>query len=729
MSIIFRLSKSFTNKHFEKNSIFQQLNGLDAPMKKFILILLVFSYYFVFPQNIETYEKPPVFPECESQSIDNLKTCFNKKLNQYVFENFIVPQIVNDDNYVGDVKILFEVDDEGLIKVIYVDAIYDELKTETQRVFKTLPKIKPGTYNGRPIYFQYSLTIKIPLINPETEKPQLDEKIIVDLNETVSTEYDSINKGLVKYQNLEYKSQLNIPFTHTYYARFDQQMNALGTNSHTAAKPFMFDEVASYYYFEAEKKALSKNAESWGGRKLWDERLVQVQGKDYWFTIDPIFDLQVGKDTDADFNTTYNNTRGIYIQGGLGKNFNFTTSVYESQGRFAQYYNEYAESLKAYGPDPAIIPGRGIAKRFKDDAYDYPVAEAYLSYTPVKFLNIQFGHGKNFIGDGYRSLFQSDVSSPYPFLKLNTKFWKIKYTNTWMWLKDVRPEVVEDDAFLTKYMANHYLSWNVSKRLNIGLFESVIWSNNNNRGFDINYLNPIIFYRAIEFETGQGSGNAIVGASAKYKWNNKINLYGQFILDEFSINDIKGGDKSWKNKYGYQIGAKYFNAFNVDNLMLQFEYNRIRPYTYSHNTIVLNYGHTNQPMAHLWGANFSEAIIIGHYNYERWFADAKLIFGVRGIDFNDGTDNYSYGGDIYRDYNDRPYNTGVKVGQGIKTNTFNAELQAGYIINPVSNLKLFTNISFRNFSPNATTATTFKSNTTWFNLGIRTDLFNWYYDF
>ena len=155
----------------------------------------------------------------------------------------------------------------------------------------------------------------------------------------------------------------------------------------------------------------------------------------------------------------------------------------------------------------------------------------------------------------------------------------------------------------------------------------------------------------------------------------------------------------------------------------------MRPYTYSHNTIVLNYAHNNQSMAHLWGANFREAILIGRYNYKRWFADAKFIFGVRGFDFNDGTDNFSYGGDVYRDYNDRPFDAGVEIGQGIKTKTFNAELQTGYIINPVSNLKLFTNISFRNFNPNATTATTAKSNTTWFNLGLRTDLFNWYYDF
>jgi hypothetical protein len=703
-------------------------------MKNFFLFVFITIQYVSLSQTNDFYEKPPVFFGCETESFDNLKACFNNKINQHIYQNFKTPQVVIDDNYKGDVKVLFEVDKEGKISVIYADAVYDELKSETKRVFDILPKIQPGTYNGTPTYFQYSLSIKIPLVNPETiqndfEIKEASVKKVTDLNDIVSNEFDSISNTIVKYQGLEYQSQLNIPFTHTYYARFDGKMNALGTNSHTAAKPFVYDEVAPYYDFKAEKEALVKGSDGWWSRKLWNEHMVEVQSEDYWFVIDPIFDLQVGKDTEAEFNSTYNNTRGLIVQGGLGKKFNFSASVYESQGRFAQYFNQYAESLKAFGPDPAIIPGRGIGKRFKEDGYDYPVAEAYLSYAPAKFLNIQFGHGKNFIGDGYRSLLQSDVASPYPFLKLNTKFWKIKYTNTWMWLKDVRPEVTEDGAFLTKYMANHYLSWNVSKRLNIGLFESVMWTNTNDRGFDINYLNPLIFYRAIEFETGQGAGNAIVGASAKYKWNNKVNLYGQFILDEFSLNDVKAGNKSWKNKFGYQLGVKYFDAFKVDNLLLQAEYNQVRPYTYSHNTIVLNYAHNNQPMAHLWGANFREFILIGRYNYERWFADAKFIFGTRGFDFNTETDNFSYGGDIYRNYNERPFDSGVKIGQGIKTQTFNAELQAGYIINPVSNLKLFTNISYRNFNPDATTENTFKSNTTWLSLGVRTDLFNWYNDF
>jgi len=702
-------------------------------MKKFFLLIFLLSLQFqVLAQDQSEFEKPPVFPECESQPIENLRNCFYNNLSQLVYDNFDIPQIVADENYKGNMVVLFEVDTEGNFVVLYVDAIYDELKTAAQLVFAELPKISPATYNGNPTYKQYSYEIAIPLVAP-SELTQLtvsetEENAISEIERKAKTEIDSINASIKPYDNSEFKSQLNIPFTHQFYSKFERQINLIGSNGHTASKPYRYEEVSRYYDFEAANLALKKEASSWGKRKLFNEHLVSLQSKDYWFVIDPIFDLQVGKDSDADFNSTFNNTRGLIVQGGLGKKLSFSASVYESQGRFAQYFNQYAESLKPFGPDPAIIPGRGVAKRFKDDAYDYPVAEAYLSYTPADFINIQFGHGKNFIGDGYRSLFLSDVASPSPYLKLNTKFWKIQYTNTWTWLKDVRPEVTEDGAFLTKYMANHYLSWNVSKRLNIGLFESVIWANTNNRGFDINYLNPIIFYRAIEFETGQDAGNAVVGASAKYKWNDAINIYSQFILDEFSLNDIKGSNKSWKNKFGYQLGMKYFNAFKVDNLMLQLEYNRVRPYTYSHNTIVLNYGHNNQSMAHLWGSNFSEAIIIGRYHYKRWYADAKFVFGKRGLDFNSTEDEFAYGGNIYTSENDRPSDEGITVGQGNTTNIFHAELQSGYLINPTTNLKLFANLSYRNFNPEAQTASAFDNNTFWFSLGLRTDLFNWYFD-
>lgn len=720
-----------------KNSIFR--HRILFPMKRLFFLSLFFLNSLGWSQNGSFSEKPPVFSECKNESLDNMKLCFDQQLYNYIASNFQMPEDI-DGNFVGDLVVLFEVDKKGEFKVLYVDAVYDSLKDEVKRVFGELPQIEPGTYNGLPAFNQYSVTVRLPFgsqkpitnevqeVGVPSAKASKQDRPLTILEKNAKTEFDSVKKGVKPYEYLEYGSQLNIPFTHSSYARFDRNMNLIGTNSHTASKPFMYDEVDNYYDFKAAKDALKKETSTWAGRKLWNEHLVAQQGKDYWFTIDPIFDFEVGKDFDADFSSTFNNTRGIYVLGGLGKKLNFFTAVYESQGRWAQYFNQYAESIKG-ADEAAVVPGRGIAKRFKDDAYDYPVAEAYLSYTPAKFLNVQFGHGKNFIGDGYRSLFISDVASPHPFLKLNTKFWKIKYTSTWTWLRDIRPEVEEDGAYLPKYMATHFLSWNVSKRLNIGLFESIIWSDTNNRGFDINYINPIIFFRAIEFETGQGAGNALLGLATKYKVSDNINVYGQFILDEFSLSDIKGGEKSWKNKFGYQLGIKYFDAFKVRDLMLQAEYNRVRPYTYSHNTIVHNYGHANQSMAHLWGANFSEFILIGRYNYKRWQGEAKLVMGTRGFDYNNSTDAFSYGGDIYRNYNDRPFDTGVEVGQGIKTTSLNAEVQAAYLVNPVTNLKFFAGLSFRNFNPNATTVSTFESNTTWLNVGVRTDLFNWYFDF
>jgi hypothetical protein len=377
-----------------------------------------------------------------------------------------------------------------------------------------------------------------------------------------------------------------------------------------------------------------------------------------------------------------------------------------------------------------VIPGIGIAKDFNKTSFDFPSADANITYTPNKLLNFQLGYSRNFIGDGYRSLMLGDGASPYPYFKINTTFWKIKYTNLYMFLKDIRNEATSDRTYTTKYMSSHYLSWNATKRLNIGFFESVVWANDNGRGFDPNFLNPIIFYRSVEFSSSARSGNAVLGLTSKFKWNNQINLYGQFLIDEFSVGDITGGEKSWKNKLGFQLGGKYYHAFGIKNLCLQAEYNHVRPYIYSHSSPLTNYGHNNQSMGHVWGSNFQELTLIARYNKNRWFADGKLSIGVRGFDFDTSTDTFNYGSNIYKDYDEnRPYDKGVVVGQGNKANIFIADLQAGYLLNPNANLKLFGNLIYRKFSPETDTATIFKENTTWFSIGLRSDIFNWYLDY
>lgn len=707
-------------------------------MNKFFLsLVLIFSFSIVFSQqngnsSVQpgfTAEMFPVFSNCENLDSKKLETCFYKEVQDFVFNNFQVPEKLKQSNYKGAVKLLFEVNAEGEFKVIYVSAETEELSEEAKRVFGTFPKIKPSTYNGKPTYSKYTISIDIPLKSAaqlEAEAQAAAE--ILKPAEKPMTELDSI--VYKKYNNPEFESHLNIPFSHSYYAQFDAEMNQVGSNNHTASKPYTYAEVSKYYNLRAVNESLQKKTSTWLGRKWWNENLVQIQGEDYWFALNPIVDLQMGKASDLDASYTYVNTRALNFRGGLGKQINFTTTFFESQGRFAGYFNDYAESIKPSGGNPAIIPGVGIAKRFKTDAYDFPLAEANITFAPGKIFDFQLGYGRNFIGDGYRSLLESDGASPYPYFKLNTKFWKIKYTNTYMWMKDVRPEVTAERTYATKFMANHYLSWNVSNRVNLGFFESVVWTNTNNRGFDANFVNPIIFYRAVEFGSSSKSGNALLGITGKYKWNNSINLYSQFLIDEFSVSDVGAGNQSWKNKFGFQFGAKYFNAFNVKDLLVQVEYNRVRPYVYSHSAVITNYGHNNQSVGHQWGGNFKELIAIARYHKGRWLADAKLTVGTRGLDFDTTTDSYNYGGNIYKSYDvKRPYDTGVKIGQGNKTNVFIADIQGGYLINPMTNLKLFGSLIYRNFDPTQETATTFKQSTTWFSIGLRSDIFNWYFDY
>lgn len=703
-------------------------------MKKISTLLFVIFSLAINAQTKTYSEKFPIFPGCESNLGEDLENCFYEKVHDFVYKQFKMPNDLPKD-YKGTMIVLFEVDEKGVFKVQYVDANEEKLAAESRRVFALMPKVEPATYNGKVTYSKYTIKMDFPL---QTMAQIKEAKAAEELALKNSTSFVRNDNDLEEVSKMNYKtfskpqyvSHLNIPFSHSFYAQFDDEMNQVGANNHTGSKPFNYAEVSKYYNLKEANEKLAKSKSGWWGKKLWNENLVEIQGEDYWFTLNPVLDLQFGKSDPSESKTTFINTRGLQFNGGLGKTVNFTTTIYESQGRFADYFNRYAESIKPDGGNPAIIPGMGIAKDFKTDAYDFPMAEANLSITPNKFFNLNLGYGRNFIGDGYRSLLMSDGASPYPYFKLNTTFWKIKYTNLYTWLKDVRTDVTVDRTYATKYVASHYLSLNVTNRWNLGFFESVVWANTNNRGFDMSFVNPIIFYRAVEISSSSRSGNALLGLTSKYKLNNQVNFYAQFLLDEFSLKDIKAGDKSWKNKYGYQLGAKYYNAFSIKNLLLQAEYNNVRPYVYAHSEAITNYGHNNQSLGHQWGGNFREFVAIARYFNGRYFADAKITYGVRGLDFDTATDSNNYGSNIYKDYDiDRPYNSGVEIGQGNKTTVFIADLQAGYLINPSTNLKLFGSLIYRSFNPEADTLTTFKENTTWFSVGLRCDIFNWYFDY
>lgn len=687
-------------------------------MKK-VLFLLFIIPFISFAQS----EKFPVFGACENVTIQTLDSCFYKQTKDLFFKEFKEPEVLSKEAFKGVVNALFLVSNKGEFKVIYVNSPYEALKKEVERVFTTFPKIQPATYNNHAIEMQFNLPISLPLNAEEEpvevvkreEKPKLDIQDVIVQNKITS---DSIF--------LEHNSQLNIPFTHQNYVDYEYALHK-ANGTHTASKPYLYSEISPYLDLtERQKKFLKPEVSSWFGKKLWNEHLLQEKKEDYWFTIDFLFDLQLGKDNSDAVSYTYNNSRIFRINGGFGDKFSFSAMIYESQGRFANYVNEYITN-----PSPnfkpafsaGLVPGRGKAKQFKEDAFDYPVAEGYMSYTPSKYMQFQVGHGKNFIGDGYRSFILSDVATPSFFLKAKFNFWKFQYTNVWLWANDVRQAAVINNEHARKYVAAHYLSINITDRFNLGLFETAMSTGEN--GIDAAFLNPLMFYRSVEFNRGEDAGNAILGLTAKYKLSENTSVYSQLVIDEFSVGNLN--DLSdWRNKFAFQLGAKYFNAFKVDDLFLQGEFNYARPYTFAHRNPVLNYGHYSQPLGHLWGANFWELIGIARYKKDRWSGSAKLVLGKKGFDFDQSV---SYGGDIYQSYDIRFADTGNQLAQGNTATILIGDIQANYLLNPSNGLSLFAGFTFRSFSPETPTATFQKDTNTWFTVGLRADLFNWYLDF
>jgi hypothetical protein len=510
-----------------------------------------------------------------------------------------------------------------------------------------------------------------------------------------------------------------IPLSNSYTNYFESELNKLDSTHFTSIRPFIAADVSSIIDSLNDTKLLFKeHSLGWVGRKLFNEDLITVSGDDFSFNINPVVNFSIGKDNQWTDQSPYFNTRGLRITGNIRSKFTFETEFLENQALFPKYVTDFINKRQ-------VIPGFGTFKDFDtlNVSKDFSNSSGSIAYRPNKYFQFQLGHGKHFWGDGYRSLLLSDNSPNYPYLRLATTFWKIRYINLWAQMLDINRKTL-DGSYTRKYLASHFLSWNVSKRLNIGLYETIIYHDTTGtRGIDLNYLNPFIFYRSVEASLNSESGNAILGLNLKYKITDNQLIYGQFVLDEFNSKYISQG--WWGNKFGYQLGFKSYNTF-IPNLTIQGEVNMVRPYTYSHYITTQNYGHYNQPLTHPLGSNFREFVGNVRYFHNRIFFDARLMIATQGLD----SLKRNYGGDIFRSYNDNRVNDfGVNLFQGIKTQTLFGDIKIGYLVNPITNLRLELGMTVRRITPELSVGNLKPETTKFFYFGLKTDLYNQYHDF
>jgi hypothetical protein len=489
---------------------------------------------------------------------------------------------------------------------------------------------------------------------------------------------------------------------------YEEYLNSRDLKVHTSIKPFNNSKE-----FENANDSIGKRM-----RKSSDTLFIisQKSKNTSRNRISPtaIFDSQFGLERGEKPGSKLLLSGGLALEVAVKKKLFFSGTFISGNSAFPSYLDTFINKTH-------VVPGVGSAYPSKN-GYSYQYYSGYLSYSPNRIFNFQVGKDKNFFGDGYRSLFLSDVSNSYPFLKISTTVWKIKYVSLFACLKDVTNASGLKKDFLNKYGTFHYLSWNATRWLNLSLFESIIWQgtdNNRVRNFDVNYLNPVIFFRPVEYSLGS-SDNSLIGFSFKVKAAKKFQLYGQLILDEFLLSEIKAMNGWWGNKQGGQFGLKYFDLFKVRDLTLQTEINAVRPYTYSHGSVQQNYGNFNQPLAHPLGANFAESVTFLNYRHRKWMFEAEFLYAKYGKDEN----GLNYGGNIFESYLTHPNEYGNTFFQGLQTNLLYSRVKIAYYLIPSADLMAEAGVAVRKETNSVSSL-----NSSFIFIGIKTGILNRYSDF
>lgn len=425
--------------------------------------------------------------------------------------------------------------------------------------------------------------------------------------------------------------------------------------------------------------------------------MVEIKNNDFILIANPIINYEQGS-KGGNAKSTFINRRGVDMRGIIDNKIGFHFYFTENQERYGDYVTDWRNKFIAY-------PGGGYVKSFKNGGYDYFDIRADVTWKVAKFMDMQLAYDRNFIGNGYRSLFLSDFSTNYMFLKVKTHFGKFQYQNIFSELVSHRKSG-SDRIYPRKYFRASYLNYHATKWLNIGLFEGLILGKTD--AISLPLFNPIIFTNV----SGNKDDKSYVGADIKMNLLKRFQVYGQFMVDKLKTDELK--NKWWGNKFGYQAGVKYVDAFGIKNLDVQAETNVVRPFTYAANDSVASYNHYNQPLAHPLGANFEEYIGIVRYQpIKKLYLEAKLIYYKQGLDSSILGVNQNYGSNIFSFTNTRPFDNGWRVGTG--------NLATCTIINFVASYEIKENLFFdvSILSRNFTLTTTGKHNTSVISAGVR----------
>ncbi|HLA64795.1 MAG TPA: hypothetical protein VK610_10240, partial [Rhodothermales bacterium] len=310
--------------------------------------------------------------------------------------------------------------------------------------------------------------------------------------------------------------------------------------------------------------------------------------------------------------------------------------------------------------------------------YDYFRASGVVGYHD-RFVEVRFGRDRNRWGPGTNSLSLSDYAPAYDQLQIRARVWRLAYTSLVARFTDPRSPTGSDTFLPSAYGAFHRLTLALPYRTELSLYESVIFADDSTggrrRGFELAYLNPILFYRALEGDLGSPD-NVLLGASAAWTPVRGARVYGDLFLDELRVSQLS--ESWWGNKWAFMLGA-HAVVPGVDGLDARVEFARLRPYLYSHRSLSTAYVHYGDGLGHTAGPNAQDLSLFLRYRpTPALHAALDVAYTLRGRN----TDSLNYGSDPRVSYDTRVGDFGITQFQGVRQSTWLVEGRVGYEVLP-----------------------------------------------
>ena len=426
-------------------------------------------------------------------------------------------------------------------------------------------------------------------------------------------------------------------------------------------------------------------------------RWLDVFCNKHWFsyndtavaiTIDPVLGLSYGNDN-------WRNTRGAHVKGKIAK-LSFYAHFTENQTLSFAYINDYISRTGVY-------PGSGRVRPY-NDGWDYAASNSRINFDLNKWFSFSGGYDTHFVGNGFRSLVLDQSNFPYPFFMIKTSLGKVVYRNLYVKHLNIYDRVSPTDGFRSKFGAYQILDWQLSKKIGFSLIQGIVQGNDTlstRKILDVNYWNPIIFLRPVEF-SGGSPDNAIIALNANYLMNESLQFYIQGLVDDIKMSELVKRSGFFQNKLAFQIGAKFKWEKNYWRIKSGIEYNQVRPYVYAHKYTIQNYSHHGESLGHQLGANFHEGMMWAEISFKRWKVDWLLDYYQQGIDVN----GQSFGSNIFiSDFQSvyGEFSSGNSLLQGETNKVFSNRINISYLINKKNNTRIGLSSVLRNAESTSTT--------------------------